>query len=468
LALFTVAEAHAQGPTKTESEATRTFAGLIDYVGTYEYDGGFTVQIVVSPADTTLNALLGGAKYRLTSTPDADTFLNAGNKPVIFVRDDSGNISGFTEPVDKAGHIHRLLSEQVDAPSEMWFPRAEARSGEYAYEYTIPDELGDGLPVRSLYDSSLDPDRIREMIQRISDGEYPDVHSVLILAGGSLVLEEYFYEYDRAALHQLRSATKSFVSGLVGIAVDRGLIDGTGSRVLPYFADEYAAIDHLTDAKERITVGHLLTQRSGLACHDWDADSPGNEVKMGRAGDWVKFILDLPMVDEPGTAARYCSGGVKVLGRIVEKLAGTPLESFAEEHLFGPLGIEDYEWRFDPDPSSSETFTQMYLRPRDMAKFGLLFSNRGRWDGRQVISEEWVDASTSRHTTVGDTDYGYLWWRPYLNVPGGVHHAVAAQGNGGQEIYIWPDLDLVVVLTGGNYNRSSHTNELMIKYILPL
>jgi len=103
-----------------------------------------------------------------------------------------------------------------------------------------------------------------------------------------------------------------------------------------------------------------------------------------------------------------------------------------------------------------------------MAKFGLLFSNRGRWDGRQVISEEWVDASTSRHTTVGDTDYGYLWWRPYLNVPGGVHHAVAAQGNGGQEIYIWPELDLVVVLTGGNYNRSSHTNELMIKYILPL
>src|SRR3546814_846025 len=128
------------------------------------------------------------------------------------------------------------------------------------------------------------------MVRKIISGEYPDQHSVLIAKGGRLVVEEYFYEYDAAMPHQLRSATKSFVSALVGIAIDRGLIESVEATVLPYFADEYGSFQHLTPAKERMTIEDLLTQRSGLDCDDWDADSPGNEVEMGRSSDWVKFV----------------------------------------------------------------------------------------------------------------------------------------------------------------------------------
>jgi CubicO group peptidase (beta-lactamase class C family) len=156
-----------------------------------------------------------------------------------------------------------------------------------------------------------------------------------------------------------------------------------------------------------------------------------------------------------------------VLGRLVEKVSGQPLETFARENLFEPLGIRNFDWRFKPDRSSINTFCQLSLTPRDMMKIGLLYLNGGTWNGRRVLPAEWVSASTTKHTAVGDTDYGYLWWRPYLAVPGGRHHGFLATGNGGQKIFLWPSLDLVVVITAGNYNMQSHANELAIKYILP-
>ncbi|MEM8960183.1 MAG: serine hydrolase [Acidobacteriota bacterium] len=448
-----------------------SYDDLVEYEGTYEFDNGefdngLTVQIAASPADKILFALLGDAKYPLTPTPERDVFVNVSDERVIFVRDDARRVTGYRAGA-ASDRVFERLAEGGDFPTEMWYPRLAAQKPGYAYRYAVPEELADGLAVGSVRDTDLDTSRIDTMIQRLIAGAYPDVHRLLIVKNGRLVVEEYFYEYDRATPHPLRSATKSFISALVGIAIDRGLIDGVETKVLPFFEDEYDAIKHLTDAKRRIRVGDLLANQSGLACDDWDSDSPGNESTMVQSADWVAFVLDLPMVSEPGTKAAYCSGGPVVLGRLVEKVAGVPLEVFAERHLFGPLGITAYEWRFDPDASSSETFIQLSLRPRDMAKFGILFSHAGRWNNRQVVSKQWVEASTTRHATLGGTDYGYLWWRPYLNVTGGRHDAIAAQGNGGQEIYLWPDLDMVVVLTGGNYNRSSHTNRLLIEYILP-
>ena len=417
--------------------------------------------------------MLGGAKYPLEAVAKADTFTNVAGNRVIFTRDESGRVSGYRLPDNTASEseaedqIFQRLSVGGDFSTEMWYPRLAAREPGYEYRYTVPDDFRDGLPVGSIHATDLDTARINAMIRGIIDQTYPDVHSILLVKDGHLVLEEYFYEYDRETPHQLRSATKSVVSALVGTAIDQGLIESTDSRVLPNFTSEYDSINHLTPEKEKITIDDLLTHQSGLACDDWNPDSPGNEVRMGQTGDWVKFILDLPMAAKPGTEAKYCSGGTVVLGRLVEKAAGIPLEAFAERHLFEPLGIEEHKWRFEPDSSSSETFTQLYLRPRDMAKFGLLFSNGGRWDGREVISEGWIRKSTASQATVGDTDYGYLWWRPYLHVRGGHRNAIAAQGNGGQEIYLWPELDMVAVLTGGNYNQSSPTNRLFINHILP-
>ena len=188
---------------------------------------------------------------------------------------------------------------------------------------------------------------------------------------------------------------------------------------------------------------------------------------MNASPDWVRFILDLPMVEAPGGSGRYCTGGVILLGRIVEKASGKRLSDFAAENLFGKLGITNYRWNFKPDSSSFDDACQLHMRPRDMAKLGLLYMNEGQWKGRQVISREWVKASLSKHSVVRGTDYGYLWWRQWLNVNGTRMEGVTAKGNGGQRIYLWPSLDLVVVITGGSYNEQSPSDEIQIKYILP-
>jgi CubicO group peptidase (beta-lactamase class C family) len=213
--------------------------------------------------------------------------------------------------------------------------------------------------------------------------------------------------------------------------------------------------------------------RSGLACDDWDANSPGNESTVYQSKDWVKYVLDLAIVEDPGTKGWYCSGNVFVAGRIVERSTGKPLPTFAQEFLFSPLGIRarDVRWDFTLNSSNAATFAQLYLRPRDMLKIGVLFHQRGNWGGRQVISRDWIAQSTAQISTVGDQRYGYFWWHQWVNVstPDGVRRVdmVMATGNGGQKIYLVPSLDLVVVLTGGNYNAQSPSTAIMLRELLP-
>jgi CubicO group peptidase (beta-lactamase class C family) len=237
---------------------------------------------------------------------------------------------------------------------------------------------------------------------------------------------------------------------------------------LPYA--DYANPD---PRKGRLTLRDLLTMRSGLACDDWTASSPGNESRMYQSPDWVKFVLDLPMTEQPGTRAHYCSGNVAVAGRIVERVSGMRLPAFAQQHLFTPLGIRarDVRWNYTLSASNATTFSQIYLRPRDMLKLGLLFQQQGRWNGRQIVSRDWVARATKQWSTVGDQPYGYFWWHQWVNAelrdgPRRVDMVVAT-GNGGQKIYLVPSLDLVVVMTGGNYNASSSATAIMAKEILP-
>jgi CubicO group peptidase (beta-lactamase class C family) len=317
----------------------------------------------------------------------------------------------------------------------------------------------------------LDPASVARLVERVLDGTYPDVHSILVHRGGRLVVEEYFYGYDRERPHQMRSATKSIVSALVGIAIDRGVLKGDGERVADHLP--YERYDNPDPRKDRLTLRDLLTMRSGLACDDWNGDSPGNESRVYPSDDWVKFVLDLPVVEAPGTRGRYCSGNVLVAGRVVERVTGTPLPAFAQEHLFTPLGIRagDVRWNFTLDASNAATFAQLYLRPRDMLKLGVLFHQQGKWDGRQVISREWVERSTARWSRVGDQEYGYFWWHQWVDAatPEGPRRVemIVATGNGGQKIYLVPSLDLVVVLTGGSYNAQSPATAIMARELLP-
>ena len=178
--------------------------------------------------------------------------------------------------------------------------------------------------------------------------------------------------------------------------------------------------------------------------------------------DWVKFILDLPMAGKPGSRASYCTGGVVTLGRIVEKATGKKLAEFADSVLFKPLGVTQFGWNFNIVSSG-----MLELTPVDMAKFGLLYLNGGRYGGQQIISDTWVKASLTKHSTIGGINYGYLWWLEPLNAEGKKVDGMAAKGNGGQRIYIWPELNAVTVITGSNYNRESPSTHLLQKYVLP-
>ena len=309
------------------------------------------------------------------------------------------------------------------------------------------------------------------IVRGILDGTFKDVHSVLLYQHGNLVMEEYFYGYNVQRAHQLRSATKSVVSALAGIAIDRGALTGVDERVLPQMS--YSRYANPDPRKAAVTLGDFLSMSSGLDCNDHSSTSPGRETEIYGRPDWVKAILDLPMINDPGDKAYYCSGGVAVVGRLIENAVHMPLPEFAQANLFGPLGISraDWTWNYDLTNADKE-FSQIHLRPRDMLKFGILFADGGRWHGRQAISTSWVHSALSEHSHVDNVSYGYFWWRPWLNVetPGGSRHVdlVSAQGNGGQKIYLVPQYDLVAVFTGGGYNaESTPPNTIMVKIILP-
>lgn len=443
-----------------------TSQAVSDYEGRYEAGGTSSLLIAVRPVDDALFAVVNEARYPLA--PHApDVFLNSTGQEVHFERDAGGQVIGYRVRIAPAladNPLYRLLDAGARVPENSWRARPHGAQGDYVY--TAPDALGDGLPTRALARDAVLAAGVSAMTEAVYSEAFPNLHSVLIYQDDALVFEEYFYEFDRDTPHQMRSATKTLMALLVGAAVDRGLVPSIDDPVLPWFA-EYDGLAHPDARKSAITLRHLLTMSSGLDCDDWNPDSPGNESRMVETDDWARFVLDLPMLAEPGTAAAYCSGNVILAGRIVEKATGKSLAAFADEVLFSPLGIETYAWDFRPDRSNTDNFVQAWLRPRDMVKIGALILDDGAWDGRQVISSDWIREMTTPHAEIDGTPYGFFWWGRYINLPSGRVELPQATGNGGQKIIVMEARNAVVVMTGGAYNQQSDTNALMARYIIP-
>jgi CubicO group peptidase (beta-lactamase class C family) len=435
-----------------------TYEQLKEYEGIYEYQNNTTLQIAASPKDTILYAIINESKYALKPS-EKDIFLNMSKEKVTFLRNSASAITGYTSQEK----TFNLISKKVIFPKEMWYPRLNSK--DFKYSYQPPKKDLDGLLTGTLDNTGLDKALLNEMMQKIVDGTYANIHSVLIIKDGKLVFEEYFYEYNKTKLHEMRSATKSIISALTGIAIDKGFIKSKTETVLSYFP-EYT-FKNLTDDKRQITIENLLTNQSGLDCDVSNPKSEGNETTMNYSDDWIQFTLDLPMIDVPDGRGMYCSGNPITVGRIIEKATKMTLPDFAKQTLFKDIGIKNFKWNFKPDASSSETFCQVYLTPRDMAKFGLLYLNKGMWADKQVISKNWIEESLTKHSVIQGVNYGYLWWLKYLEVNGTRFFGKAAQGNGGQKIYVWEEQNMVTVITGGNYNSQSPSDELIQKYILP-
>lgn len=433
------------------------------YAGVYQYRGGATVAIVPKKAD--LVAIIGQALYPVKHVK-GDEFRNGGGQVVRFERNRQGVVDGLFEGKD----FFPLLRH--DVPSVLAALMVPASPG-VDYRSLEPPDLHDGLVVGTPKEVGFDPHILDSLTQSILDEHYPNVHSVLLWKEGKLFFERYFYGYNAATPHELRSATKSFDSALVGIALGKKLIASLDTRVVDLLPVAVPPYKNLDSRKETMTLSDLLSMRSGLACDDYDSRSPGNEQNVYDKPEWVRFAMDLPMAATPGTVAHYCSAGPLITGRIVEHASGQSVLEFAEINLFKPLGFSGYRWPYQTVSSNANTFGELLLRPRDMLKFGILFAEDGVWQGKRIIPADWVRQSTKPVTQIGSKTYGYFWWQQSFSVQvkGETRKVdtILATGNGGQKIFIVPSYHLVAVFTGGNYNseRDTPPNEIMPSIVLP-
>ena len=348
---------------------------------------------------------------------------------------------------------HQVLYEGVflQAIDGMTLIPLEPAQLQYAYE--SPEVLNDGWPTSSLDAVDMDTQMISLLTDRLMNGRYGGVRSLVVVKDGFLVHEAYFDGFSRETPQEIYSITKSISSVLVGIAVDKGLIAGVDVPIAAFFP-EYAEL-FSDERKRRITIEHLLTHTSGL---DWDEhtypyeDPRNSEFNMYYgAEDWMAYVLGVPMRDEPGTRYEYNTGAVHLLSAILKTATGLAADEFADECLFGPLSITDYGWNEDPMgyPRTGATHGGLRMTVRDVAKFGQLYLDGGAWHGQRLISGAWVEASLNpRAATPSDTGgMGYLWFVNSFQFRGHALETFVARGFGGQTLLVTPSLDLVVVVT---------------------
>ena len=283
-----------------------------------------------------------------------------------------------------------------------------------------------------------------------------DIHSILIVRHGYLVTEAYFSPFQASSIHSLASCAKSLVSALTGIAIEKGYIDSVNHKMLDYFSDRPIKNGA---GKQAITLEHMLTMSAGLAWDEWRPVDPQNTFfKLTQSQDWMQFALDRPVAQQPGTQWNYNTSLPNLLTSIIEKTSQMTILDFAKRFLFAPLGITDYEVVVEAGGTLNVALT-----PREMAKLGYLYLNKGVWDGNPVIPAGWVKTSTANHIhTPHGQNYGYFWWLPSFG-------GFAAEGDGAQLIFVLPDLDMVVVMTAGlTYpDMATVPDELMTDFILP-
>lgn len=269
-----------------------------------------------------------------------------------------------------------------------------------------------------------------------------NVHSVTVVRHGVIVLDAYFYPFVPETRHDVASVTKSVISLLIGLATTQGYLRGPDQPLVAALPPQEAG--NADGEAAKIRLGDLLTMRSGFDCGFKRGEPELRDMR--SANNWVAYGLHLPMIAEPGTRFGYCSPNFHLLSAAISSRAQTSALDFARQHLFEPLGITDVYWPADAD-GITHGWGDLQLRPRDMAKIGLLMLREGHWEDQQVLSKSWIDSSVKNHFRASDSnDYGLGWWMPH-RIPG----LFEATGRGGQRISVLPEKDIVVVITGGGF-----------------
>lgn len=356
-------------------------------------------------------------------------------------------------------------------------------------------------PVSTPAEQGIEPSAVDSLVADLAAGEYGLVDAFMLVRNGYVVANHRFshnydsiaasfdtinyqYNYDHpdwhpylrdTELHTLQSATKSVTSAALGIAVDEGLIDGVDALAMPYF-EAYEPYPS-SPRREATAVEDLLTMRSGIRWNTSASYGTGENSTdlLESSDDWIRFVLDQPTDTTPGEHFQYNDGASVLLGKILREATGQRIDEWARTRLFEPIGIKDFYWKITPD-GEADTEGGLYLSTEDLARFGYLFLRGGEWNGRQVLSRAWVEASTSPVVTDvapnnerEDPGYGYYWWIPIQQ--DGQAHVFAASGYGGQSLLVVPEYDIVLVFNGwhihGRPDRSTRTafQERILPYI---
>lgn len=368
--------------------------------------------------------------------------------------------------------VGRTLGLTRRTPSEgaAFFPRPP---GEPKYVYRQPAVTEDGWATARANDVGLDEAALTRLVQRIIDADPAArrpalIHSVLVAHRGKLVLDEYFFGFDRDTPHDTRSAGKTFASVMLGAAMMRGAKLSPETPVYDLLAG-MGPFANPDPRKSQITLAHLMTHTAGLACDDNDDASPGNEGTMQgqrRQPDWWKYTLDLPVAHDPGRRYAYCSANTNLMGAALTTGTGTWLPELFERTVARPLQFGPYHWNLMP---TGEGYLGggAFVRPRDLLKIGQAYLDGGVWKGRRIVNSSWVTRSTAQYAEITEATTGlsadqfsnfynksaegYAWHLNRVSSGGRSYREYEASGNGGQLLIVVPELDLTVVFTAGNY-----------------
>ncbi len=417
-----------------------------------------------------LFATLEGDRLRLgaASTPAVDDL-------VATVRHDPERIDLWWDGLRRNLGFTRATPAQA-ARFSAWPP------GEPKYAYCTPKDTGDGWHVARARDLGVDEGALERAVQRIIDINPAAnrawlIHSMAIAYRGKLILDEYFYGNDESIPHDMRSASKTFSSVILGAAMQEGARISPESKLYDIVAP-LGPFANPDPRKDRISLAHVMTHTTGLACDDnAESPSPGGEdvMQSQRAQlDWWKFTLDLPVVHEPGERYAYCSGGISLTGAALTYATGEWLPALFDRMIARPLQFQSYYWNLMPN-GEGYLGGGAFVRTRDFLKIGQAYLDGGVWNGHRIASEAWVKDALAPHVHISeattgvtgeafrnnyyDIDEGYAWHYANVRSGGKTYRAYHGNGNGGQLLLVLPEFDVVVMFTAGNYRQGLWNRE---------
>ncbi len=364
---------------------------------------------------------------------------------------------------------------------------------ESIYIYRSPEFIDDGLKVGTLKDVGIDSQKIGQAVDCIYANKYNQVHSMLIYKDGMLVLEEYFegnkyqwdapnlqgprIQWDKDSMHVIMSCTKSITSACIGIAIDKGYIKSVNESIFNYLPEHQ---QYKTDGKSKISIEHLLTMTSGLEWDEWGPHDPStndiDRLYFYCQDDPVSCVLEKQLKHKPGDKFTYNGGGTIILGEILKNATKKNVKDFSNLYLFQPLGIDSVTW-YQFENGTYACDGSLNMTSRDMLKFGISYLNGGKWNEERVVSNQWVENSKRTYNNntginipiddSGRNGYAYSWWTNEISRNGRKTKLFQAGGWGGQEIIVFPEENIVVVFTGGNFKVRKRIYNILERFIFP-